>query len=294
MSPEQQKPGGGPVLLAQRSRDSEVAMPVVEDFFHEVAVRMRARLLNRSASDIQVRLAGVDVRTLGDVLEDTEYREGAVYGVLRFTPPGLPGLAVVQGVLLSRMVEAMLGEEPSTEAEFSAVRSLTPVEQQIARRVCNDLRDELLDVWPSVAHPRIDVERPGTSPRGIVGGVRTVSVYSATFDFGPPTNPYGLLCCNIPVQVFRGMDGGHQVIENQKAPREVNMDRVLGLEVDLVAEISRISMPVQALKDMKVGDVWDVGPVRRAVLKINGRPVIEGKPGEVDGHRSIQIIRRLD
>jgi hypothetical protein len=28
-------------------------------------------------------------------------------------------------------------------------------------------------------------------------------------------------------------------------------------------------------------------------MKINDHAVIEGKPGEVDGHRSVQIVRRL-
>jgi flagellar motor switch protein FliM len=293
MSPEQTERDGRPILLAQRSRDSEVAMPAVEDFFNEIALRIRSRLVNRSASDIQVRLAGVDVRTLGDVVEDTEYRESAVYGVMRFTPPGLPGLIVLQSTLLSHMVGAMLGEEPGHSVELASVRSLTPVEQQIARRICNDIADELVDAWPLGSPPRIDVERPSTTARGVIGGVRTVNVYSATLDFGPPTAPYGLMCCNIPVQVFRAIDGSTSVLEQTTAPRDVDMERVMGLEVEVVAEIARLRMSVQELEDLEVGDTLDVGPVRTALLKINDHPIIEGKPGEVDGHRSVQIRRRL-
>jgi flagellar motor switch protein FliM len=281
------------MLLAQRSRDSEGAMPAVEDFFGSIAQRIRSRLVNRSASDIQVRLAGVDVRTLGDVVEDTEYRDSAIYGVMRFTPPGLPGLVVLQATLLSRMVEAMLGEEPSEESEVAAVRSLTPVEQQIAHRICRDIRDELVDLWPLGSPPRIDVDRPGTSGRGVMGVMRTVAVYSATLDFGPPTHPYGLLCCNIPVQVFRPTGAGSSVIEKAELHRDVDLGRVMGLEVEVVAEMARISMSIQELENLSVGDVLDVGPVRTAVMKINDHAVIEGKPGEVDGHRSVQIVRRL-
>ena len=50
-------------------------MPAVEDFFRVVAHKVRARLVNRSSVDIPVRVAGVEVKSLGVVLEDSEYRE---------------------------------------------------------------------------------------------------------------------------------------------------------------------------------------------------------------------------
>jgi flagellar motor switch protein FliM len=268
-------------------------MPAVEDFFHAIALRIRARLVNRSAADIEVRVAGVEVKPLGAVLEDSEYRENAVYGLMRFTPPGLPGLIVLQGTLLSKIVGAMLGEYMDDEADPPVVRALTAVEQQIAVRVCNDVVSELKDAWPVADVPRIEVDRPATSGRVVAGAVRSVSVFSATLDFGPPTNPYGLLSCNVPVQVFRNM-GAPSVIEQEpQAERSVDLSRVMPLEVEMVAELAKINMSVTQLRALEVGDTLDVGPVRTATLKINGMPVMEGKPGEVGGHRSVQILRRL-
>ena len=75
-------------LLSQRSKEAEMAMPAVEDFFRVVAHKVRARLVNRSSVDIPVRVAGVEVKSLGAVLEDSEYREGSIYSLLRFNPPG--------------------------------------------------------------------------------------------------------------------------------------------------------------------------------------------------------------
>ena len=282
-----------PVLLAQRSRDSEAAMPAVEDFFLAIAHRIRARLVNRSAADIQVRVAGVEVKSLGAVLEDPEYRENAIYGLMRFTPPGLPGLIVLQGSLLSKIVGAMLGEYMGEDDEPPPVRALTSVEQQIALRVCNDVVSELGEAWPVGPAPRIEVERPATSGRVVAGAVRSVAVFSATLDFGPPTNPYGLLSCNVPVQVFRDM-GGPSVIEQDKASsRGGDLSRVMPLEVELVAEIAKLKMTVGQIRALKAGDNLEVGPVRTATLKVNGKALMEGKPGELDGQRSVQITRRL-
>jgi flagellar motor switch protein FliM len=268
-------------------------MPAVEDFFLAVAHRIRARLVNRSAADIQVRVAGVEVKSLGSVLEDPEYRENAIYGLMRFTPPGLPGLIVLQGSLLSKIVGAMLGEYMGDDDEPPAVRALTAVEQQIALRVCNDVVSELDGAWPVSPAPRIEVDRPATSGRVVAGAVRSVSVFSATLDFGPPTNPYGLLSCNVPVQVFRDM-GGPSVIEQDKPGRSsVDLSRVMPLEVELVAEVARLKMSVGQIRALEIGDALEAGPMRTALLKVNGRALMEGKPGEVDGHRSVQITRRI-
>lgn len=282
-----------PVLLAQRSRDSEAAMPAVEDFFSSVAARIRARLVNRSATDIAVRVAGVEVKTLSAVVEDTEYRENAIYGLMHFMPPGVPGLIVLQGGLLSKIVGAMLGEQMSDDDDPPMVRALTTVEQQIALRVCKDVVSEIKEVWPVGDPPRIDLDRPATSGRVVSGTTRTVEVYSATLDFGPPTNPYGLLCCCVPVQVFKDM-GGSSVSESAKSvPTVPDFGRVMPLEVEMVAEIAKLKMTISQIRALEIGQVLDVGPVRTATIKVNGLPLLQGKPGEVDGHRSVQIIRRI-
>ena len=60
-----------------------------------------------------------------------------------------------------------------------------------------------------------------------------------------------------------------------------------------VAELARLQLTVETLRTMSVGDTLDVGSVRTALVRVNGKAVFEGQPGEVDGHRSIQIRRRV-
>ena len=207
-------------LLSQRSKEAEAAMPAVEDFFRAVAHKVRARLVNRSSVDIPVRVAGVEVKALSVVLADSEYREGSIYSLLRFNPLGLPGMIVLQGALLGRIVGTMLGEDPEESSHEGGVKALTPVEQKIAHRVCGDLVSELDDGWPIAPKPRIDVDPPAASPRSVTGNVLNTEVFAATFDFGPPTNPYGLLCCAIPVQAFRAL-AGPVVIEREKSTQRL-------------------------------------------------------------------------
>jgi len=279
-------------LLSQRSKEAEAAMPAVEDFFRVVAHRVRARLVNRSSVDIPVRVAGVEVKSLGVVLEDSEYREGSIYSLLRFNPLGMPGMIVLQGALLGRIVGTMLGEDPEEESQMGAVKALTPVEQKIAHRVCGDLVSELHDGWPLSPIPRIETDAPASSPRSVTGNVRNTEVFAATLDFGPPTNPYGLLCCAIPVQAFRALSGP-VVIEREKSAPSVDLTSLMPIEVELVAELAAFELTVGQLERLAVGDTLEVGNVRTASIKVNGKPTFEGAAGEVDGHRSVQIQRRI-
>ncbi len=279
-------------LLSQRSKEAETAMPAVEDFFRVVAHKVRARLVNRSSVDIPVRVAGVEVKSLGAVLEDSEYREGSIYSLLRFNPLGMPGMIVLQGALLGRIVGTMLGEDPEEESQMGAVKALTPVEQKIAHRVCGDLVSELHDGWPLSPIPRIETDAPASSPRSVTGNVRNTEVFAATLDFGPPTNPYGLLCCAIPVQAFRALSGP-VIIEREKSAPSVDLTSLMPIEVELVAELSAFELTVGQLEQLAVGDTLEVGNVRTASIKVNGKPTFEGLAGEVDGHRSVQIQRRV-
>lgn len=279
-------------LLSQRSKEAEMAMPAVEDFFRVVAHKVRARLVNRSSVDIPVRVAGVEVKSLGAVLEDSEYREGSIYSLLRFNPLGMPGMIVLQGALLGRIVGTMLGEDPEEESQMGAVKALTPVEQKIAHRVCGDLVSELHDGWPVTPVPRIETDAPASSPRSVTGNVRNTEVFAATLDFGPPTNPYGLLCCAIPVQAFRALSGP-VIIEREKSAPSVDLSSLMPIQVEVVAELASFQLTVSQLENMAVDDVLEVGNIRTARIKVNGKPTFEGVAGEVDGHRSVQIQRRL-
>ena len=134
---------------------------------------------------------------LAKVLEDSEYREGAIYSLLRFNPLGMPGMIVLQGALLGRIVGTMLGEDPDEETQMGGVRALTPVEQKIAHRVCGDLVSELHDGWP-IPVPRIETDAPASSPRSVTGNVRNTAVFAATSTLGRP--PIRTVCCVVPFQ----------------------------------------------------------------------------------------------
>ena len=57
----------GSPLFHLRRKEASAGVPAAEAFFQTIAARLRARMVNRSASDIPIRVSGVEVRQLGEV-----------------------------------------------------------------------------------------------------------------------------------------------------------------------------------------------------------------------------------
>lgn len=284
-----------PHLLVGKGRDRAVALAAVEDFFRTLASRLRSRLVSRCSDNFEVRLAGVDERTLADVLEDDALRSGSIFQLVRFDVPKLPGVAVMQRALLSRIIGAMLGDEEGAEDDGSDARPLTPVETRIARRVLEDLITEIEPAWPGLPAPPVIMDGPAGGPRVIPRSARSTEVYAATLDFGPPEAPLGLLSISVPTQAFRDLSGpaaepDHQSLQH---PIQPHFERVLPLKVELVAEMARLRMDLSAIRRLTEGDVLTLGALKPTTVRINGKPVLEAEAGHAGGHRSLRITRRL-
>jgi len=282
-------------LLLSRSRNTEAAMPAIEEFFRALALRLRSRLVNRASGEFDVRLVGVDVKPLGQLIKDRDYRAAAVYGLIRVDTPRLPGLVVVQRVLLARLIGAMLGDEEGSEHEGAEVRPLSPVETTIAKRLIEDVLHELGPAWPTFPVPTIELDgMPGTA-RVVDEMSRPESAFVATLDFGPPEEPFGLMAVAAPIQAFRTLGTSpNDLNDDTDNERTYSMDRVMPMEVGLVAEMARVKLPVGKLRSLAVGDVIPLGRSRKAVIRVNERVVIEGEPGFTNGQRSIKVTEKLD
>jgi flagellar motor switch protein FliM len=71
------------------------------------------------------------------------------------------------------------------------------------------------------------------------------------------------------------------------------MDRVMPVEIELVAEMARINLRLRDLKVLRVGDLLPLGPISGATLRANGKPVLAGEAGHANGQRSMKVKRKL-
>lgn len=283
------------VLLSGRNRHTEAAMPAVEEFFRSLALRIRARMVNRSSSNFQVRLASVAVQNLEEVKDDQRFRTDGVYGLLRYDAPKIPGLAVLQRPLLTRIIGAMLGDDDETpQQDNTDARPLSPVEARIAQRIFVDLTGDLVETWPVLPTPSVSLD-------GAPGNVRVVEQHGsdeesfvATIEFGPDKAPYGLMTVTVPSQVLRSLGQAKSSADDTpRLPRPVEFNRVMPVEVECVAEVARLPMRVKDLRGLEVGDLVPLGPIKTALMRVNGHPMLTVEPGHANGQRSVRVLGRL-
>lgn len=282
-------------LLNLRRQNSSATMPAAEAFFQSIAARLRARMVNRSATDIPIRTSGVEVRSLGEVFQDPEYSEGGVHGTLWVGTARMPGAILLQHSLLSRLISVLLGQSLDDVDAPTQFRSLSPVERRIATRLCGELVTEAVASWPERPAPRVQFGGLAASVNGMDPSITTVPVYSATFDFGPVDAPLGLLTLALPLHALGSLAAVIQEDEEEEPPprRRRGLEVVMPVEVELVVELTQLSLTVATLRSMAAGDVVELGVMREALVKVNGLPMFEGEAGIANGVRCVKINRRV-
>ena len=283
------------VLLAKRKKGSGKELPAVEEFFRTVSQRVRARLVNRSGGNFQVRLKEVSVKQIADAFG--EEMDGGVFGMLRFDAPRIPGPAAMERSLLTGIIGTMLGDESSLaeaeDEEADEERPLSIVEQRIAERIFMDLATDLSQVWPVHPSPPIVLQGAPGSMRVVESASVEEDVYVGILEFGPADAPYGNLFTTIPVQVLREIESRGRAHKDKEAREISNLDRVMPIELEVVAEMARLPMRVRDIRALRVGDLLPLGPLTGALMRVNGRNVILGEPGHSNGQRSIRVIKKL-
>jgi flagellar motor switch protein FliM len=289
------------ILLAGRSKDSQDAMPVIEEFLRSVGNRLRAKLVNRTSSDIQVDLQDVVIQSIEAIRRMDEFAAEGVFGLLRFGGAGLPGLAALQRGLLTKVIGAMLGDGGAPEGEEEdppddgGPRPLSPVESRIVHRMFRDIIRDVVEVWPDGSPPDVVLDgQPGNS-RIIDIQVSEEEVVAVTFVVGAGGDEFGRMVLGIPTQTLRNV-GQKKERSAQPKPvtRQPKMERVMPVEVEVVAEMARVPMRVRDLRHLRAGDLLPLGPLDAAKVRVNGRALMQGEPGVANGQRSIRVRKKID
>ncbi len=286
---------GTSILLKSRSSDAEESTTAAEDFLRRLSQRVRSRLVSRCSRDFQVRLVpDIEVKSIGEVIRDDDFGKTAVYGLLRFDAQRVPGLACMQRSLLTRIIGAQLGDEAGSD-EVIGARPLSPVESRLAHRIFLELAEDLQDVWPVRPVPTVVLEgKPGTS-RVIGHESYSEEVYVAILDFGPPEdNDYGLMCVTIPTQVLRTTRPGGGLGPGDESPLSpASFERVMPIQIELVAEMARLPMRIRDLRALQVGDILPLGALDGATIRVGDKPIIVAEAGHSNGQRSVRVIKKF-
>lgn len=278
-------------LMAQVDRG---VLGIIQEVFRASARRIRNRMVNRTNSNLAVRFGAVEISHLGRVLERIQTQDGGAFATFRFGEQGLPGLMVVQGPLLYRMVGIMLGEDLTKEVPLYHWRPLTRVDLQIARRLCVEVLGGIQEAIQMDPVPQLTLETISDNPRVRLPLPQGSTVVEVSLDFGPPDQPFGLMSIIVPGQSAGVLWPDH--LNRPSAPVATDpagFDRVMPVPVTVVAELARVKMSLSKVQDLRPGALIDLGFLREVMMRVGDRPLLAAEAGESDGLRSVRITRRL-
>lgn len=278
-------------LLSQVDRG---VLGLVQELYRTVARLVRNRLVNRVNGEMQIRYGTVEIASLGRVMDRIQSQDGGAFATFRLQPANVPGVIVIQGQLLYRLVGVMLGESSEGEPSLYHWRPLTPVDLRIAQRVCDDILGGLIEASPMPVPPDVVLESVTANPRVRTGLPRGTTVIEASLDFGPPDNPYGLVSIILPGQATGILwpSRTHRPQGSREASQE-GISRVMPLPVTAVAELARVRLPLAKVRQLRVGTMLELGNLRDVEVRVGGKPALVAEPGERDGVRSIRVKRKL-
>ncbi len=283
---------GSRPLLARVDRQG---LALVEDLFRQTIIHLRTRLINRIGGEVPIRFAAASVCTLGDVF-DRLHGQGSAMAQFYVANKRVRGVMVLEGALTQRLVGLMLGELERSHSSRSRPRQLTGLDLRFSSRICEDVLEAMCDASTMQERPVASLGDVLATSRSVPTLPRSATVIESALDFGPPDAPYGLVSVVLPPQ-GAGVLWPSRTLGNptrRSVDSKVGIRRVMPVEVPVVAELASMKMSLKKLRSFQVGDMLDLGAVRRVNLKVSGRTALIGEAGEKDGLRSVKVTRRIE
>jgi flagellar motor switch protein FliM len=282
-------------MVQTLDRDARVTSPVLEEVFAAAARRLRARLATRVGTDVPVRVAGVRTTELSELREGKDFADAALWTTFATEVAGETAVVAIEGRLIQRLIGRLLGEGESESVPY-APRAVTEVEQRIGSRVSQELLDAVQSCWTMSVAPRFRLEQTAPSRRvcADLDGSTPMSVTSLEVSLGGEvigTIFVGLAMSMLRRLVPRGaMSATPSPLGGVVRPPQ--FDRVMPVEVELVVELSRVSVPLRQLQSLRAGDELFIGTVSEAIARVGDQAIFTGEPGTSGALRSIRITSR--
>jgi flagellar motor switch protein FliM len=261
----------------------------MQDLFASAVRRMRANLLARIGTEVPVRFGDVSYIPHGEIADQFLDEGQAIFVRFEILPSGLLGVLSVDGALLSRLMGLMLGEDPWAPPTPFIWRPPTRMDLHVTQRIAEDVFAGLMESLPSKDPMSIRILDVSGSNRVDLPYPRTALLLDATLDFGPPEDPYGLMTLALPLAFASAV---WPEVNTTRSPTAAGLQRVMPLQIPVVAELARITMSFARLEDLKVGDTIPLGAPREVMMAVSGRPVVVGEAGTLDNLRCVRVLRR--
>jgi len=284
-----------PVLAMLASSDKEApdAVPDLEESLRVAARILQRSLGSRAGGDFRVRARSIRIKPLRTFMEDNRPKEPSIYATFSNGASSQPGLILMSGKLMSRIMGCMLGDGEESGMYYRAKHPITDLEKRVGRRIVKDLLDGINGHWPDPSASRFQIVHLSTHGRFITPDLREEPAIGARIEISSGEVDFGQLLLTVPVpENCSGLNGRGRLGQPEVDPALLR-ERAMDVRVEMVAELARITVPLGRVRSMAVGDLIPLGPPGRTSLRVGDKSVLKAEPGQSNGYRSIRVSEKL-
>src|SRR5437667_2570878 len=281
--------------LATQERIVRGRMPTLEVINERFARLLRIGLFNFMRRSPEISVGPVRVIKYSEFIRNLDVPTN-LNGV-QVKPLGGHAWFVFQPTLLFLMVGNLFGGDGRFHSRVEG-RDFTPTEQRIIQRMLQVVFDDYQKSWKGIYPLTFEYVRSEmhTQFANIATPTEIVVVTTFNIELGAGGGafhicvPYATL---EPIRdlIYSSMQGDH--MEPDRRWVRMLSKQVQSAEVDLTANLVSLTLTVDQLLKVKVGDVLSADIPKTVTAQVDGVPIFEARYGATNGQYAIMIERVL-
>jgi flagellar motor switch protein FliM len=258
---------------------------LLDEILRSAVRRFRTRVATWRGRDVALVQRPFAAKDLDALLEIGEASPclWAAFGV-----EGAPPVVLLVEMQLLRVLVGQLYGGADDEM-VTGSEGPTEVERSVGLRICRELLESMLNAWTGGDPPAVSIQRVVVAPSARV--CRNIDLETAYDIGGVEVAGAGAVHIAVPATVapVRRPSAADRPLPVAREPR---YDRLLPVEVEIVAELARLQIPLGRVLGLNVGDELPLGLHPEAILRVGDRAALVGEPGERAGIRSVRVTGR--
>jgi flagellar motor switch protein FliM len=281
-------------LLSSSEKDAPKAIPELEESLREAARTLHRSLSSRASGDFRVKARSIRVKPLGTYMEDNKPSEPAVFATFNNGATAQPGLVLITGKLLSRMMGCMFGDGESSGMSYRAKHPITDLEFRVARRIILDLLAGLNSSWPEPTGARFRLGEVSSHGRFITPDLREDPCLGTSIEITAGEVEFGEILLTVPLPAnLSPLSSRAGATGCQRSDPAALRERAMDVRVEVRAELARLTLTLGEVSGLRVGDILPLGPQAAGVVSVSDRVILRVEPGVSGGYRSVRITERV-
>lgn len=285
-----------PIDFEHQDRVIRGQFPVLERIHDRMLRNMADPLYGIFSREIELDQEPLSIIKFGEFVATLE--SPIVINIYRFDPLRSKALIIYNSELIFEMVENYYGGHSSGEDIPDEDRELTQAEISTVDIASNCIIRSLEKSWQPIKKIKIEQIRTETSPQllNVYTHDDLLIITKFKFSFGNEKSSFYIILPYLMIDPLREqLELGGSQSDQEYDPNWVNAlkTELLGVSLNVSAELATKTMKLDEVKDWEVGDFISFEMSETVSMSIEDYPAFKVKAGVSNDKRSLQVVHKI-